>query len=333
MLDIIASFVLSQTNIIKMKGTEEASEKMFHIVISSKDEVLCRDFKDYTTLENYICFAAYRNGNTLLAYAVMSNHIHIAIVSTEPTSFIRTLQLSYAMYFNRRYERRGTVCGKHIYCKEVRGYPQQKTVISYILRNPMHHGICETPWQYCHSSISVYFLNSLSAIERPSDEDCSKSTNSKRKDILLRCGTSRVRFPIDKNGRILLRKCINAGRVEHIFRTARSFIHCMNRWNTEDWEKEQTRLFPEGGVFSLENVEPDNITPVNTMRAYEQASFRPCTPDIDICRHIDQTLLPHLGLASYTHMNGRQKSEAALALQRKYRISPEQAYRCLGGPV
>ena len=316
-----------------MKGTEEASEKIFHIVISSKDEVLCRDFKDYTTLENYICFAAYRNGNTLLAYAVMSNHIHIAIVSTEPTSFIRTLQLSYAMYFNRRYERRGTVCGKHIYCKEVRGYPQQKTVISYILRNPMHHGICETPWQYCHSSISVYFLNSLSAIERPSDEDCSKSTNSNRKDILLRCGTSRVRFPVDKTGRVLLGKFINANRVEHIFRTARNFIHCTNRWNTEDWEKEQKRQFPEGEVFSLGNVEPEGITPLDTMRAYERASFQPHISDLEICRHIDRNILPRLGLTSYTKLNNRQKQDIVRELQQTYHIGSEQAYRCLGGPV
>ena len=316
-----------------MKGTEEASEKIFHIVISSKDEVLCRDFKDYTTLENYICFAAYRNGNTLLAYAVMSNHIHIAIVSTEPTSFIRTLQLSYAMYFNRRYERRGTVCGKHIYCKEVRGYPQQKTVISYILRNPMHHGICETPWQYCHSSISVYFLNSLSVIERPSDEDCSKSTNSNRKDILLRCGTSRVRFPVDKTGRVLLGKFINANRVEHIFRTARNFIHCTNRWNTEDWEKEQKRQFPEGEVFSLGNVEPEGITPLDTMRAYERASFQPHISDLEICRHIDRNILPRLGLTSYTKLNNRQKQDIVRELQQTYHIGSEQAYRCLGGPV
>ena len=122
-------------------------------------------------MENHICFAAYRSGDKILAYAVMSNHIHIALVSTQPASFIRTLRLSYAMYFNGRYERRGTICGKYTYCKEVYGYPQQKTVISYILRNPMHHGICETPWQYPHSSISAYFRRSLS-VNEPFTMDC-----------------------------------------------------------------------------------------------------------------------------------------------------------------
>ena len=315
-----------------MKGAEEASEKMFHIVISSKDEVICRDFKDYTTMENHICFAAYRSGDKILAYAVMSNHIHIARVSTQPASFIRTLRLSYAMYFNGRYERRGTICGKYTYCKEVYGYPQQKTVISYILRNPMHHGICETPWQYPHSSISAYFRRSLS-VNEPFTMDCgtAEPAESGHKDILLRCGTSRVSFPVDKTGRVLLRKFINASRVEHIFRTARNFIHCINRWNTEDWEKEQKKQFPEGEVFSLGNVEPEGITPLDTMRAYERASFQPHISDMEICRHIDRKILPRLGLTSYTKLNNGQKQDIVQELQQTYHTGTEQIYRCLGG--
>lgn len=314
-----------------------AGEKMLHIVVSSKDEVLCRDSCDYTTFENHICFAAYRSGCSLLAYAVMSNHIHVALVYTGRSHeiFLRALRLSYAMYFNRRYGRHGTVCKKYTYCTEVCGYPQQKTVISYILRNPLHHGICETPWQYRHSSISAYFNTAMTPAN---DTDDYTRNNCKEKDtgiksIALREGTHYVRFPVDINGRILLDKAINAGRVEHIFRTARNFIHCMNRWKTEEWEKEQQTLNPSGGIFSLQDSEPGDIMPLDTMRAYENASFRPHVSDIKICRYIDRVLLPSMGIQSYAHLPRDCKPELVKLVRQKFHVSGEQAVRCIGGPV
>ena len=78
-------------------------------------------------------------------------------------------------------------------------------------------------------------------------------------------------------------------------------------------------------------MEPEGITPLDTMRAYERASFQPHISDLEICRHIDRKILPRLGLTSYTKLNNGQKQDIVQELQQTYHTGTEQIYRCLGG--
>ena len=107
---------------------------MYHLVLSSgTPEVICRDDHDYTALENSIALTVFKTGITLLAYAVMSTHCHIALVCTCPDDFIKILKITYTKHFNSKYRRRGILFESDTYCRPVMGYLRQRVLLSYIL--------------------------------------------------------------------------------------------------------------------------------------------------------------------------------------------------------
>lgn len=376
-----------------MKGMEKAGESLFHIVLSSKTEVICRDRHDYIFFENQIGASARKSNVPVLAYAVMSNHTHIAAACTDPDGLILRIKSGYTRYFNRKYGRAGQLM-TYTYCQEVRGYLRQKVMISYILRNPMHHGICETPFQYPFSSISAYFPDALSPFgtkdtrETPVDhyrkregkkggrESMSGRHTTSGKEAMAdryptttgkgamagkaamagrqaaqgkqaaegnmkntrpeeycisRDGRKALKLPIDSTGRIKLDYMVNAGRVEYLFRTSRNFIHSMNRWNTEDWEREQANAKITDGIVSLETAEPTCAHLQKEMRAFENGSFIIQMTDLELCRYIDRELLPRMKIPSYILIGNDLKKEIAEMLKGRFHISTEQAMRCLGG--
>ncbi len=356
-----------------MKGMEKAGESLFHIVLSSKTEVICRDRHNYIFLENQIGASARKSNVSVLAYAVMSNHAHIAVSCTDTAGLILRIKSGYTRYFNRKYGRTGPLM-TYSYCQVVRGYLRQRVMISYILRNPMHHGICETPFQYPFSSISAYFPDALSPSGTKGTREthmghcqhmdhrdnkggndganrrCTESMSGRHSTAckgamsgrqtmdgqpeeycISRDGRKALRLPTDSTGRIELEYLVNAGMVEYLFRTSRNFIHSMNRWNTEDWEREQANAKITDGIVSLETAEPTCSHLQKEMRAYENGSFRIHMTDLELCRYIDRELLPRLTIPSYIHIGNEQKKQIAQTLKDRFHISTEQAMRCLGG--
>lgn len=306
-----------------MKGMNEANEKFFHLVMSSKAEVICRDEKDYLAFQNSIGKTAVKCGVVVLAYSVMSNHVHIGIVCTDPVDFVNRVRMSYIRYFNNRYLHRGAII-QDTYCMEVPGYLRQKVAVSYILRNPLHHGVCEIPHQYAYSSISAYFSKTFSGMRTGMSSENQVVASG---FVRLRCGT---KLPTDDRGRILLSCFVNAGRVEYIFKTVRSFIHSMNRWNTDDWEREQKQDGLSGKIVSLDNSEPSYSGDLESMRAYEKAVFHIRASDEDICRYIDHEVVPAVGLHSYVFLSDQQKVELVRKIMSRFHVREEQASRCLG---
>lgn len=343
-----------------MKGMEKAGESLFHIVLSSQTEVICRDWHDYIFLENQIGASARKSNVSILAYAVMSNHTHIAAACTDTSGLILRIKAGYTRYFNKKYGRAGQLM-TYTYCDKVHGYLRQRIMISYILRNPMHHGICETPFQYPFSSISAYFPDALSPFGTngtPTDHYRKKGgKKSSRESVagkqtitgkgatdgsmegclpekycISRDGRNVLKLPIDNTGRIKLEYMVNAGMVEYLFRTSRNFLHSMNRWNTEDWEREQANAKLTDGIVSLETSEPTCAHIGREMRGYENGSFIIHMNDLELCRYIDMKLLPRMKIPSYILIGNDRKILIAQMLTDRFHVSTEQAMRCLGGP-
>lgn len=301
----------------------EASDKLYHIVFHSKEnEVICRNNQNYTALENYIALAVIKSKEILPAYSVMSTHAHIALASTDPRKSIKKIKLAYTRYFNSKYKRTGTLFEDDTYCEPVNGYIRQRILLNYILRNPLHHGICETAFRYRHSSISAYFPH-----EDREDSPDNGKTFSKRE------GSKNHRYPVDGQGRIPLKYFVNAGWTEHLYRTERSFLNSMNRWNTEDWEKEQRKICPDVSPVTLLSAEPGFSRYLDEMRAYERGSFQQRITDLEICGYIDQIILPEMGMDSYTSLDDRQKHNVLATVRQHFGASEAQIRRCLGLPV
>lgn len=349
----VAAIIKPHNMNVAVCRVNEAGERTYHIVFSPGNGLICRDTQDYIVFQNFIAFAVRRDGCVLLAYAVMSTHVHIAVVTARPWSFIHRLRTSYTTYFNKKYRRGGSVCGKQVYCMPVDGWYAQKALVSYILRNPMHHGVSETPFGYRHTSLGAYFRKELAMAgtqwNTAGDGNPGAKGNSRSKPkenpglmgnagvaekdggacfVRMRTADGFVDLPVETCGRVRLEYFVNAGRTEHLFRTARTFLHSMVRWNTEDWEKEQAN---DASLVTLRSMEPDPSFPIEQMRAYEKGSFRPGTSDEEVCGYVDHTVLPRMGLASFVELDPVQRRGLVSVLMKRFHVSAEQALRCLGG--
>lgn len=90
----------------------------------------------------------------LYAYCMMDNHVHMLIQPNglEPGEVMKRIMMSYAIYFNNKYERVGHLFQDRYKSKVVEDEGYFFTVMRYIMRNPVKAGICKHPSEYMHSS-------------------------------------------------------------------------------------------------------------------------------------------------------------------------------------
>lgn len=81
----------------------------------------------------------------LYAYVLMHNHVHLVIMDKEDklSKVIQSLAISYALYFNKKYNRIGHVFYNRFKSKYVENLPYLLNIIRYIHFNPEKAGMCK----------------------------------------------------------------------------------------------------------------------------------------------------------------------------------------------
>ena len=202
------------------------------------------------------------------------------------------------------------------------------TAISYILRNPLHHGICSTPFEYEYSSVRAVFRKELGFAHKVTyilDE---------KQYHFLPDGNKLPRWAkMDETGLLLPESIIDVNDLEHMFSTARTYIYYMNRLSNETWEKEQDEDKNGRSPIKLEDIEEGVRTHnIRTLLANEhgRADYR-TTTDLEICRIIDTVLVPASGAATVYSMSMEQRKSCEQYLVNKYHLPKDQIKRCMGG--
>lgn len=98
------------------------------------------------------------SGFRLYAFALMSNHVHLLIEPSGESldTIFRRLGTRYAVWFNRKYERAGHLFQDRFRSENVETDSYFKTVLRYILLNPMKAGLESSPGAYRWSSYLAY---------------------------------------------------------------------------------------------------------------------------------------------------------------------------------
>lgn len=93
----------------------------------------------------------------VLAYCLMNNHVHLLMCTrTEAIGdSVRRIGVSYAGWFNRKYERAGYVFQGRFRSLPVEDDPYFATVLRYIWSNPVRAGIVADPRDYRWNSCST----------------------------------------------------------------------------------------------------------------------------------------------------------------------------------
>ncbi len=102
-------------------------------------------------------------GFTVLAYCLMSNHIHLLVRPAKISlgNVFMGFGARYVRWYNEKYSRTGHLFQERYKSKPVNNLPYLLTVVRYIHLNPVKAGICKAPDQYEFSSFRNYFTNPL----------------------------------------------------------------------------------------------------------------------------------------------------------------------------
>lgn len=301
-------------------------KKLYHLTVSSHHEVLCRNREDYIRLQNQIALCGFRFDSDILAYSLMSTHYHIILQTDCIAEFARILKGSYTQYFNHKYLRQGTL-GSHYHCLGLSDIPHILAAVSYVLRNPLHHGISATPFSYPFSSIDSYFRQSIhhgyQRAKIPAHYRPRIAKNRKKPQPFI-TGSQRQFLP---------ESFVQTNMIEHFFKTERSFLFYMNRPSNEEWIAEQKRTNSGKDAITLEIIENEKNPLTIQQMLRNEYSHHKRPDDTEICRIIDCELLGEFKSVSYANLKLSEKQKIAEYLIKTKKTTMHQAGRCLGMPL
>ncbi len=314
--------------------------KCYHICFTSHNEVMFRNNIDYIFGIFSMVLASIRTHTIILAFALMSDHVHVAIMTSSYTNFVIAFRRSYSLHFNKRYKREGALGELGYYHKELIGTNHIIAAISYILRNPIHHGICKSPFEYKYTSSNCYFNKFF--CRKPLFSPCLMSRR-KMSDLgmIHRNSVSDIpnNYRFDENGTLIFSDFVDVTFVENHYVSGRRFSYYMTRPSNEEWAKEQMKDMSGSQMaeeeylaynppINLETIEPSFSLP--DLQKKEGCNFQEKRIlDNEVCELIDQCYLPRYDVESYVQLNLAQKEEIAKDILSRYYAGKKQLQRCL----
>jgi putative transposase len=138
----------------------KAEDAIFHIICKSISEVDL--FKDDEDKKKYLSLIRkYKEiyNVKIYGYCLMDNHAHLLLDANgaDISKVMHGVNFSYAMYFNKKYEREGHLFKDRFKSKIVDDEKYLKTVSLYIHNNPKDIGeFKDCPEEYAFSSLGIY---------------------------------------------------------------------------------------------------------------------------------------------------------------------------------
>lgn len=138
---------------------EKCPNSIYHIIVrgNNREDI----FKDYGDRIGYLKRLKHYKEKfkiEIYAYCLMTNHVHLVIYDNgqDISKFMQGLSLSYAIYFNKKYNRCGHVFQGRFTSLMVRSDEYFVYVSKYVHRNPVKANIVGDALEYNWSSFKAY---------------------------------------------------------------------------------------------------------------------------------------------------------------------------------
>lgn len=240
------SDALTLKNLKKMKNFHTLE---FYLVTTDHltEKIWFRDDQDFRVGMNYIAIISLSSGINVLAFILMSNHVHLVLQCTREQArwFIDELKRRYSEYLSRRYgtddflRRNGADIQPVILEDE-----SFERAFAYTIMNPVAANICLNAFEYPWSSAGAYFRPTVREGMKARD----MSIRARRK--LLH---SRSEIPdgviVGGNGFILPESFIPVKFVESVFRTPKR----LNYFMMNSSKAKKRMLSQESGIPSFKD--------------------------------------------------------------------------------
>ena len=124
------------------------------------------DKSDFNAFLELLCRACSEYGVKVHSYALMSNHYHLLIETSREnlSMFMRRLNATYAIYFNKKYKRSGHLWQGRFKSWFVTDDSYLYTLIRYIEYNPLKAKLAEKTGEYPYSSAQYFVGNPQQSI-------------------------------------------------------------------------------------------------------------------------------------------------------------------------
>lgn len=356
-------------------------KKFIHLCFTSHEEVMFRDAADVGMMLNFIALCSWKYDIDILSDAEMSTHVHLILIARDSVPdaanasdfgnlalFVNSLRKRYTCYFNRKYNRPANArLGERGYFRtDVYGNCHMQTAMSYVLRNPWHHGVSGTPFEYPFSSVNDIFPKELGKLDRPMIANpkvtaARKRSNGRwimesvrRKNIVgndiwcpqnSKTVTSRseiARFLprysewpdgwVMSDDHVFLRPCFeDLKQVERLYVTPSAFEYAMFRKTDERMSDEQALDNNGKPPVKLSDIEPDaNEDMLNVFLMNEKSgTFKLHQSDFDVCRTVDTQIVPEFGKKTVYELNSKQLQSVGNILIQELHVPQAQVERCL----
>ncbi len=262
----------------------------------------------------------------LLVEAEMSTHAHLNIFSDAPARFAGVLRMSYTKYFNAKYEREGRFGEKYTYIMKVDGLNHQMVLENYVLRNGLHHGAAATALGYPYCTVRELFAKDIglsSEIAVPQSRAVIASYLPPKSDFP-------DSYEMNASGVFVRKSFMEIRQAEQCYGSPRNYLYQMNRLTDESWAQDQLQD-GTGSPITLSMVEQADENSIAQMLNNEHGRqfSRSRLQDMDVCRLIDQDLLPGYRVKSVYQLTESQKKQIARQLYYEFHLPEAQIRRCL----
>lgn len=336
-----------------------------HLCFTSHREVMMRDSHDVGVMINFLALNSWKHKIQILADCEMSTHVHLVIIGAknDASAFVKDVRRQYTRHMDAKYGR-----PKHIRFGEkgffeldIYGNSHIQTALSYVLRNPLHHGVTGTPFAYPYSSVNDVFPIEMGKLERFHLEQTRQMELRLRRNGNWRKSERNVshligndvidsrqemaRFlprysewpdgwKMSKDG-VFLRPCFEELRqTEMLFVSPGAFQFCMFRKSDENWLQEQDTDANGYPPIELSSIEPFyNEHSLNQLKMNERIStFKKNTmTDFDVCTIVDKNIVQEFKCHSVYEFNDSQRRIARSLLVNEMHIPAIQSERCVPG--
>jgi len=146
----------------------QSSLGIYHVMTRGNDKnEIFHNEKDYKVYLNILRYANKSYDNDVYAYCIMPNHTHMIIKENEDSlsSIMRTINASYALYYNKEYQHVGHVFQDRFKSQPIEDERYLMSAVRYIHNNPLVAGMAGDRLKYKWSSYRAYVREDNSLVD------------------------------------------------------------------------------------------------------------------------------------------------------------------------
>ena len=141
-----------KNNGVNMSRQARYSTEYLHLIVRGiGKQLLFEEKSDYEFYLNRLKTYCIETNVKVICYCLMENHVHLLVFDPENqvSLFMKKIGVSYAAYFNKKYERTGHLFQDRYKSECIKDDAQLLVTFRYILNNPVKAGIstaADYPW-------------------------------------------------------------------------------------------------------------------------------------------------------------------------------------------